>query len=148
MARSSVATLTLQDVVDILDKVQSLKFMDRAVWEAIGEQLTIIHKKRYEQEIDPDGNAWTPLNEKYQAKKKEKANYQKILQYSGRLFDTLHAQASDYGVKFGSNSVYAATQHYGRDGIPARQIIGINEADKKIIAEEVIEAYVNWLSAQ
>ena len=146
MTQIKVAKLRVQDVVDVLNDMQSLAFLDKSVFEAIGEELMIIHKERFKREIDPSGKPWQPLNEKYQAKKRDDATYQKILQYSGKLLDMLHAQATDYGVKFGSNEVYAATQHYGRDGIPSRKFIGINDTDRTIIAEEIRAAYELWLT--
>ena len=146
MTAIHVAEMRVQDVVDVLSSVQSLAFLDKSVFESIGEQLQIIHRKRYKQQIDPDGNAWTPLNAKYEAKKKEDANYQDILQYTGKMLDTLTHQATDYGVKFGSNAIQAASQHYGRDGIPSRKFVGINNDDRAIIAEEIKDAYEIWLA--
>ena len=146
MTQIHVAQLRVQDVVDVLSSVQSLAFLDKSVFESIGEQLQIIHRKRYKQQIDPDGNAWTPLNEKYLAKKKEQGAYKDILQYTGKMLDTLTHQATDYGVKFGSNAIQAASQHYGRDDIPSRKFVGINNDDRAIIAEEIKDAYESWLA--
>ena len=109
MTAIHVAEMRVQDVVDVLSSVQSLAFLDKSVFESIGEQLQIIHRKRYKQQIDPDGNAWTPLNEKYLAKKKKEGAYKDILQYTGKMLDTLTHQATDYGVKFGSNAIQAAS---------------------------------------
>ena len=146
MTAIHVAEMRVQDVVDVLSSVQSLAFLDKSVFESIGEQLQIIHRKRYKQQIDPDGNAWTPLNEKYLAKKKKEGAYKDILQYTGKMLDTLTHQATDYGVKFGSNAIQAASQHYGRDGIPSRKFVGINNDDRAIIAEEIKDAYEIWLA--
>ncbi len=146
MTAIHVAEMRVQDVVDVLSSVQSLAFLDKSVFESIGEQLQIIHRKRYKQQIDPDGNAWTPLNEKYLAKKKKEGAYKDILQYTGKMLDTLTHQATDYGVKFGSNAIQAASQHYGRDDIPSRKFVGINNDDRAIIAEEIKDAYESWLA--
>ena len=146
MTAIHVAEMRVQDVVDVLSSVQSLAFLDKSVFESIGEQLQIIHRKRFKQQIDPDGNAWTPLNEKYLAKKKEQGAYKDILQYTGKMLDTLTHQATDYGVKFGSNAIQAASQHYGRDDIPSRKFVGINNDDRAIIAEEIKDAYESWLA--
>lgn len=146
MTAIHVAEMRVQDVVDVLSSVQSLAFLDKSVFESIGEQLQIIHRKRYKQQIDPDGNAWTPLNEKYLAKKKKEGAYKDILQYTGKMLDTLTHQATDYGVKFGSNAIQAASQHYGRDDIPSRKFVGINNDDRAIIAEEIKDAYEIWLA--
>ena len=146
MTAIHVAEMRVQDVIDVLSSVQSLAFLDKSVFESIGEQLQIIHRKRYKQQIDPDGNAWTPLNEKYLAKKKKEGAYKDILQYTGKMLDTLTHQATDYGVKFGSNAIQAASQHYGRDDIPSRKVVGINNDDRAIIAEEIKDAYEIWLA--
>ena len=146
MTAIHVAEMRVQDVIDVLSSVQSLAFLDKSVFESIGEQLQIIHRKRYKQQIDPDGNAWTPLNEKYLAKKKKEGAYKDILQYTGKMLDTLTHQATDYGVKFGSNAIQAASQHYGRDDIPSRKFVGINNDDRAIIAEEIKDAYEIWLA--
>ena len=146
MTAIHVAEMRVQDVVDVLSSVQSLAFLDKSVFESIGEQLQIIHRKRYKQQVDPDGNAWTPLNEKYLAKKKKEGAYKDILQYTGKMLDTLTHQATDYGVKFGSNAIQAASQHYGRDDIPSRKFVGINNDDRAIIAEEIKDAYEIWLA--
>ena len=146
MTAIHVAEMRVQDVVDVLSSVQSLAFLDKSVFESIGEQLQIIHRKRYKQQIDPDGNAWTPLNEKYLAKKKKEGAYKDILQYTGKMLDTLTHRATDYGVKFGSNAIQAASQHYGRDDIPSRKFVGINNDDRAIIAEEIKDAYESWLA--
>ena len=146
MTAIHVAEMRVQDVIDVLSSVQSLAFLDKSVFESIGEQLQIIHRKRYKQQIDPDGNAWTPLNEKYLAKKKKEGAYKDILQYTGKMLDTLTHQATDYGVKFGSNAIQAASQHYGRDDIPSRKFVGINNDDRAIIAEEIKDAYESWLA--
>ena len=147
MTQIHVAELRVQDVVDVLNDMQSLAFLDKSVFNAIGEQLQIIHRNRYKQQIDPDGNAWAPLSEKYLEQKRKDATYQDILQYSGKMLDTLTHQATDYGVKFGSNAIQAASQHYGRDGIPSRKFIGINDADRAIISEEIAAAYEIWIAA-
>ena len=145
MTEIHVAELRVQDVVDILNKVGTLSFIDKAMFESIGEQLQIIHKKRFDKQIDPDGQKWAELDPDYALLKREQAKYQKILQYDGGLHDTLTAQADDYGVKFGSNKVYAANHHYGGT-VKARPFIGINDDDIGVISEEIEEAYNIWLS--
>ena len=46
MTAIHVAEMRVQDVVDVLSSVQSLAFLDKSVFESIGEQLQIIHRKR------------------------------------------------------------------------------------------------------
>lgn len=148
MANVSLQKYSLEEVVNFLNDVRATGFINQALFEAIGEQLRIQTLKRAEKEEDPDGNRWAPLEEKYAKRKAKKAPRQKILQFEGRLFDTLVSQATDYSVKFGSNSIYANTHQYGsEDGdIPARPFLGINDEDKKIIADELQDAWELWLS--
>lgn len=146
MANVSIQKHNLNDIAQFLNDVKAVEFLDKSVFEAIGEQLKIQTEKRFEKEQDPDGNAWQPLNEKYQKRKAKKAPRQEILQFEGRLFDTLVAQATDYSVKFGSNSIYANTHQFGRGNIPARPFLGINDEDKKIIADELQDAWESWLA--
>ena len=147
MPNVNVSTNSVEEFVSFLGEVKQLDFITREVWDSIGEQLKIQTEKRYEAEVDPDGNAWTPLSEKYQKRKAKKANYQKLLQYSGNLLDTLAYQTDDYGVKFGSNKIYARTHQYGDAdrGIPKRAFLGINEENKKAIVEELFDAWQAWL---
>ncbi len=147
MPNTSISTTSVEEFVGFLGEVKQLDFISREVWDAIGEQLKIQTEKRFTTETDPDGNAWTPLSEKYQKRKAKQANYQKLLQYSGKLLDMLAYQTTDYGVKFGSNEVYARTHQKGdaKRGIPKRAFLGINEDDKKAIVEELFEAWQAWL---
>ena len=147
MPSINVSTNSVEEFVEFLGEVKQLDFITREVWDSIGEQLKIQTEKRFTTETDPDGNAWTPLSEKYQKRKAKKANYQKLLQFSGQLLDTLAYQSDDYGVKFGSNKIYARTHQYGdaKRGIPKRAFLGINEDDIKAIVEELFDAWQTWL---
>lgn len=148
MANVTLQTQSIDDIVSFLNDVRDTGFIDQSVFESIGDQLRIQTEKRFKNQVDPDGNSWAPLEEKYAKRKAKKATRQKILQFEGRLFDTLVSQATDYSVKFGSNSIYANTHQFGsEDGdIPARPFLGINDEDKQIIADELQDAWENWLA--
>lgn len=150
MTSVTISTQSIEEFVSFLGEVKQLEFIDRAVWESVGEQLKIQTEKRFAAQIDPDGNAWTPLSEKYQKRKAKKATHHQLLKFSGYLLDTLHHQADDHGVKFGSNRIYARTHQFGDDhrNIPARPFLGINQADKKAIIEELHHAWQAWLAEQ
>lgn len=150
MANVSLKKHSIEEVVSFLNDVRATGFINQALFEAIGEQLRIQTLKRAEKEVDPDGNRWAPLEEKYAKRKAKIAPRQKILQFEGRFFDTLVSQATDYSVKFGSNSIQANRLHYGsEDGTtPARNVFGITDEDKQIIADELQDAWELWLSEQ
>lgn len=150
MPNVSISTTSIEEFVGFLGEVKQLEFINRAVWESIGEQLKIQTQKRFQEQIDSNGNAWIPLSEKYQKRKAKKASHQQLLKFSGYLLDTLRHQADDYGVKFGSDRIYARTHQLGdkHRHIPARPFLGINQADKKAIVEELHHAWQVWLAEQ
>lgn len=37
----------------------------------IGDYLLISHRRRFENQVDPDGRPWAPLSEDYQARKRK-----------------------------------------------------------------------------
>lgn len=90
----------------------------------IVEYLHRTTRDRFRSETNPDGSAWAPLSPKYLERKRK--NQDKILTYRGYLSSTLRGQYDNKGLEFGSNVIYAATQHFGRRGIPARKILGTN----------------------
>lgn len=144
-----VEEIGLNEIVDFLNDVKATQFLDKDVWEAIGEQLLTQTQKRIDAEKDPQGNAWTPLNEKYAKRKAKKVGADKgILNFSGNLRNLLRYQADDYGLKFGSDRKYANAQQFGnsKQNLPARPFLGLSDDDKKVIAEELKEMWENWLA--
>lgn len=53
-------------------------------WREIGEYMLLATDTRWEQEVDPDGVAWTPNTPYTIRMKQERGQIQKILQASGR----------------------------------------------------------------
>ncbi|KDD80912.1 phage virion morphogenesis protein [Glaesserella parasuis] len=102
----------------------------------LGETLRSIHKDRFEKEqASPDGEKWTPLSAKYQAKKRKNAD--KILIHDGYLKNLLRFQATNEGVTFGSDRKYARLHHFGSNkasgkgsGIPARPWLGVSKKNE------------------
>ena len=102
---------------------------------AIGEYLVEIHTQRFVDQVDPDGQRWAPLSEKYAQRKKRHADL--ILVLNEYLADSFRHSASRNDLVVGTDRVYAATHHFGdpKRGIPARPFIGINDDDQaEIIA--------------
>ena len=98
-----------------------------APFSAIGEYLVEVHTQRFADQVDPDGQRWAPLSEKYAKRKKRHADL--ILVLNEYLADSFRSQASKDDVLVGTDRVYAAIHHFGdpKRGIPARPFIGIND---------------------
>lgn len=128
--------------IDDKGAIQSLANIARSVGKGkklygmLGEALKAEHKKRFEKEqASPEGEKWASLSEKYRAKKKKHKN--KILIRDGYLKNLLRYQASDRGVKFGSDRKYARLHHFGSkkssgrgSGVPARPWLGLSRQNK------------------
>ncbi len=99
-------------------------------FEDFGQYLLLADRERFDREESPDGSPWEPLKPEY--KKRKKKNADKILVLDSYLRDSREYNADDYTFEFGSNSIYAATQHFGDDerGIPARPNIGLSDDDE------------------
>jgi phage virion morphogenesis protein len=128
----------------------------RPVMAAIGTELVASTHMRFVKQTDPDGNAWQALDEDYAATKRNS----RILTESGRLRDSINAQAGNDQVSVGTNVIYAAIHQFGgtivpknashlffRIGdrlvktdsvtLPARPYLGISADDETAIAEIV-----------
>jgi len=107
----------------------------------IGEHLLNATQARFDREIDPAGNPWTPLKPKTKASKRRKGYRDKIMQMRGHLRDHLVMQADPDGVEIGTNRIYGATHQFGdaSRGIPARPFLGISEDDTQYILDVLAE---------
>ncbi len=99
-----------------------------AAFADIGEHLIGATKERIDAEVTPEGDPFERLSPRYRARKKK--NKDKILILDGHLRDMLHWQADPHQLLFGSSLIYAATQQYGRDEIPARPFVGFSAEDR------------------
>ena len=136
----------------------------RPLMSAIGVELVGSTHMRFVTQTDPEGQAWQALNTTYAEDKR----HSRILTESGRLRDSINAQASNDEVRVGSNVVYAAAHQLGatitpknashlffRMGgrliqadsvtLPARPFLGISNDDETAISEIVfsfVDRYV------
>lgn len=108
----------------------------------IGEYLLVSHRRRFENQVDPDGQPWAPLSEDYQARKRK--NRDKVLVFEGELFGQLSYDARGDRLEFGSNRIYAATHQFGAPdrGIPARPFLGLSDDDQREILA-IIEDHID-----
>jgi len=101
----------------------------------IGERLLISHDERFRAQVDPEGNPWQALTDKYKARKKRNPN--KILIRAVKLKNSLDYQLEGESLRFGTPLVYGATHQFGdpERGIPARPFLGISDGDRSVILD-------------
>jgi len=110
----------------------------------IGEYLLGAHEQRFDDQAGPDGTAWSPLSDRYKARKKRNAD--KILVLDDLLGGTLRYQVTAETLLFGTDRIYGATHQFGDEdrGIPARPFLGLSSDDEaealRLIEEHLIEA--------
>ncbi len=108
----------------------------------IGEGLLNSTHDRWEQQVDPEGNAWEPLDPKYQARKKKNAD--KILVLEGFMRDTLAYNTTKSSLELGTPiEKYGATHQFGDEerGIPARPYLGFSEDDDQMIEDILLDHF-------
>ena len=136
----------------------------RPVMAAIGVELVGSTHMRFVSQTDPEGNAWQALNPAYAATKRNS----RILTESGRLRDSINAQAGQDEVRVGTNVIYARAHQEGAEikpvsashlwfriggdlikadsvTLPARPYLGISSDDETSIAE-IVFSFVDRLT--
>ncbi|MGB0468325.1 MAG: phage virion morphogenesis protein [Pontibacterium sp.] len=129
-------------VRDALNRLLNLTQNTQPVMMEIAEYLHGRTRDNFDQEQDPDGNAWAALKD---STKKRKADIgvpvdQILHGKSLHLRDTIFPFWSDdeAGVSTGPGTgAYAATHQFGDDrrNIPARPFLGISDGDEREILE-------------
>ncbi len=71
------------------------------LWRDFGEYLQIAHRRRFNEQVSPDGVAWQALSPRYRARKPK--NKDKILRLEGTLANTLRYQVGAQELLFGSD---------------------------------------------
>ena len=142
--------LTFDDprVIAYLERLAAAGFLNKAVFNAIGEELLLSTDARFDSQTDPDGRPWEPLNAKYAEWKRAFHGHDRILKLRGYLRDTLRYQATDVSVAIGSNRIYSATHQFGgqtgrehKATIPARPYLGVSDDDVAAILEIIEDAF-------
>jgi phage gpG-like protein len=141
----------------------------RRVASSIGEQLVSSTIRRFNDQRDPDGNAWKPhasatvragLSKKSFTKfgtlrkpARRKLEGRKILIQSARLRNSISSKVSGTSVAVGTNVIYARVHQLGgtkgttgklKVNIPARPFLGINAEDQAEI-KRMLERHVGDL---
>lgn len=124
------------------DKLLTIKRLSGGLEEFfgdVGEHLLETTRQRFDDKVDPDGNDWKPLSdERWEQKYLEGKNPDKILVYEGDLRKYLRYQASDDGLEFGSDRVYAAAHQFV---IGPRPFLGITDENKAEIEKMLIRHF-------
>lgn len=150
-----MAQISITDprVAEYIEQLGSGAWVNKALFEAIGEILKISTDERFDKQAAPDGTPWETLSRGYQAYKRRRGFDERILHKRGELRNTLRAQATDYSVAFGSDRKYAAIHQFGGRfrafgkypaRMPARPYLGLSDADVQEIQEQIREAYERW----
>ncbi|MBW6402041.1 phage virion morphogenesis protein [Roseomonas sp. HJA6] len=165
--------VTLSATLDSRDAQRALAALERAGREPgmllrpIGVVLIRGTRDRMQREVDPEGNAWEPLQPWYAAEKRNS----RMLKESGRLEGSIVTEFDADTLAIGSRLPYSAVHQFGAtirpvhgpllifrtaNGepwgaaeevyVPARPYLGISEADAQAV-EDVVEQ-VMWRVAR
>lgn len=114
----------------------------RKVLVDIGADQLLRTRERAEQQVDPDGIAWAPLDPIYAARKARKRPGAPILRYDNLMLGAmLTYQVELSSVEVGTNALWGATHQFGDDdrGITSRAFLGLGEDDATAVLDIVTE---------
>lgn len=109
----------------------------------IGEILVASTDERFEKEIDPDGNPWTPLSPYTLFLKKQEGRINKILQRTGLMRSRTNYQAYPDRVVVRNNDEKAAKHQLGI-GVKQRRFLGISAEDR----QEILDTISDYLAEE
>ncbi|OBX06611.1 phage morphogeneis protein [Gallibacterium salpingitidis] len=130
--------ITLEDnASDKLAKIAIQLQHPKKLYGVLGETLKKIHKKRFEQEVDPEGKKWKALDDSTLTQKQKKNKSLKILRQDGYLSDKTAYNYDDNSLEFGSDAKYARIHQFGgktgrghKTTLSARPWLGVNKDDE------------------
>jgi phage virion morphogenesis protein len=141
--------ITLNDaqVAKALDKLHGKADNLSPVLKSIGEELVLSTKQRFQTATDPDGNAWARNGE---VAIERKGRNQPLWDH-GDLGSNIGPQLLNPStLVVGSNAEQAAMMQFGGtkaefpnlwSDIPARPFLGLSNADKDMILEELVNYF-------
>lgn len=109
---------------------------------ALGTETEAQTQERFVTKTNPDGNRWQDISnatKKAYEKLGINISYERVLQRSGGLLDSIESQASSWDVLVGATKIYAATHQFGWEDIPPRPYLGISSEDVTSLEDIVIE---------
>jgi len=96
-------------------------------------------KLRFRRQLDPQGNAWRPLDSSTIRQK----NSAVILKKTGRLSQSINHVVLGNRLFVGTNVKYGKFHQEGRGNNPIRQFLGVNERTRQN-AETVIKQFLGF----
>lgn len=105
-------------------------------------------EENLQRQAAPDGVPWKPLAESTVADRRRQGyGAGPILERSGDLFGSIHADHDRRSAVAGTNLVYAALQQFGGEpgmppgaaAVPARPFLGVGEEHREMILESIRE---------
>lgn len=105
-------TIQDQELRDMLGGLTGRARDLRQPMDAIGALIQTSTDIRWEREVDPDGQPWTPLA-RSTVKRKAKLGKERLLQISTRLRNSITRKPYVDRVEVGTNVVYAAAHQFG-----------------------------------
>lgn len=126
-------------VLAALDRLIAAGERPRPALSEIGESLLQSTRKRFSDQVSPDGQPWAPLSPAYAKRKAKKGGRSRdlILVLNGYLAELNAYQLGDDEVAIGTNRIYGAVHQFGwpERNIPARPFLGVSEGDRTEILE-------------
>jgi phage virion morphogenesis protein len=121
----------------------------RPLYSEIGFALEDSTRKRFDSETAPDGTAWAPISDAWQARKAERGFSEGILKMRGDMLNSVRAEPDSSGVSIiAGPTEYAAIHQFGGQAgrnhavtLPARPFLGVSDDD----GEEIIDAATAFL---
>ena len=141
-------TVKVQGVDDARKKMARLSSVvgDLApIMQEISLYLDAANKKRYQDQLTPEGIAWTPLSPVTIERRKNKSGDPgRILIDTGRLFGSIKPSHNYRQAKVSAGPLtYAGVHQEGTDKIPARPYIGINDDELQDILQLIDKRLAN-----
>ena len=107
----------------------------------VGERIVAATHRRFEEQVDPEGQPWAKLDERYR-KAKELLGYRgMILQRSGRMRSSIHPIVQALQLEVGTNVrakggfPYPVIHQLGGEHIPRREFLGLSKEDDDAVAD-------------
>lgn len=99
----------------VLNRLERAATHPRGAFERIGAYFVTSTQQNIERETAPDGTKWPRLSPRTANRRlgKGKRGYDHMLRVSARLYQSIASDASDDGVEWGSNLVYARAHQLG-----------------------------------
>jgi len=122
-----------------------------ALMRLVAMRMRKMQVEHFAKAVDSSGKAWKPLSPatlKARRQGKKKGRSAKILQDTGILKNSVVSSSGSDRAEVGTNMIYAATHQFGRDAIPAREFIYINDAEGNTLAKMIGDEIFKWMKAK